>query len=243
VVVVSEASGPVRTVSGLTTLWAAIREVAIVVVLALGLATLVRVFLVQAFLIPSGSMEDTLQIGDRVLVSKLTTRLGEVQRGDVVVFSDPGSWLGPAPPGPDGVRGAVSDALQFVGVLPSDSEGHLIKRVVGVPGDRVVCCTKRGLLTVNGTPVDEREVLKPGVAASQQDFDVIVPESSYWLMGDNRPNSGDSRVHGAVPGSSVVGRAFVVVWPPTQWGAIQRPDTYAEVREPRGRPAPVEDAA
>ncbi len=224
---------PAETESGLAALWAAVREVAVVVVLALALATLVRVFLVQAFLIPSGSMENTLLIGDRVLVSKLTTRFGEVQRGDVVVFSDPGGWLGPPAPGPGGVRGALIDGLQFVGVLPSDSEGHLIKRVIAVGGDRVSCCDAQGRLRVNGTPVDESAVLKPRVDPSDQEFEVRVPKGSFWVMGDNRPNSGDSRVHGAVPAESVVGRAAVVVWPPPDWGLIDRPEAYAEIPDRR----------
>ena len=222
---------PIRTRSALGTFGSAVREVVIVVVLALGLATLGRVFLVQAFLIPSGSMENTLLVGDRVLVSKLTTRFGEVQRGDVVVFSDPGTWLGPIPPGPGGVRGAISDALQFVGVLPSDSEGHLIKRVIGEPGDQVACCDASGRLTVNGEPVDESTVLKPGVDPSLQEFDITVPADSYWVMGDNRPNSGDSRVHGAVPADSIVGRAFAVVWPPDRWGGIARAEAYADLAD------------
>jgi signal peptidase I len=235
---VAVSSGPpVEAASGLSALLAAIREVAVVVVLALVLATLVRVFLVQAFLIPSGSMENTLLVGDRVLVSKLTTRFGEVQRGDVVVFSDPGGWLGPPAPGPGGVRGALVEALQFVGVLPSDSQGHLIKRVIAVGGDRVSCCDGQGRLRVNGSPVDESAVLKPGVEASEQTFDVTVPKDSYWVMGDNRPNSGDSRVHGAVPAESVVGRAAVVVWPPPRWGLIDRPQVYEQIPD---RPARVD---
>jgi signal peptidase I len=234
VVVVSSGPGPVSTRSGLAAAWAAVREIAIVVVLALVLATLVRVFLVQAFLIPSGSMEDTLLVGDRVLVSKLTTRFGEVQRGDVVVFADPGTWLGPAPPGPGGVRGAISEALQFVGVLPDDAEGHLIKRVVGLPGDQVACCDAQGRLTVNGVAVDESTLLKPGVTPSVEQFEVVVPEGSLWVMGDNRPNSGDSRVHGAVPESDVLGRAFVNVWPPDRWGLIERPEAYEQVPAPPG---------
>jgi signal peptidase I len=235
VVVVSSSPGPVTARSGLSSLWAAVREIVIVVVLALALATFVRVFLVQAFLIPSGSMEDTLLVGDRVLVSKLTMRFGEVQRGDVVVFADPGSWLGPVSPGPGGVRGAVSEALQFVGVLPDDAEGHLIKRVIGLPGDRVSCCDAQGRLQVNGASVDESAVLKPGTTASAQTFDVTVPPDSVWVMGDNRPNSGDSRVHGAVPLQDVVGRGVVVVWPPQRWGLIDRPDAYASV--PDAEPA------
>ena len=176
-------------------------------------------------------MENTLLVGDRVLVSKLTTRFGEIERGDVVVFSDPGGWLGSPPPGPGGVRGAIGDVLQFVGVLPSDSEGHLIKRVVGVSGDRVACCDAQGRVSVNGVPVDESALLKPGVEPSLREFDVTVPDGSYWVMGDNRPNSGDSRVHGAVPAGAVVGRTFTIVWPPDRWGGIGRPDTYDAVPE------------
>ena len=215
--------------SRLRGLWVAVREIVIVVVLALLLATVVRVFLFQAFLIPSGSMENTLRVGDRVLVSKLTTRFGEVQRGDVVVFTDPGGWLGPTAPGPGGIRGALSDALQFVGVLPSDAEGHLIKRVVGVGGDQVACCDEQGQLVINGVSVDESELLKPGVEPSLREFDVTVPSGSVWVMGDNRPNSGDSRVHGAVPRDDVVGRTFAIVWPPDRWGAVSRTDTYDDV--------------
>ena len=228
---VSERSESVGSASGLSALWSAVKEIVIVVVLALVLATVVRVFLFQAFLIPSGSMENTLQVGDRVLVSKLTTRFGEIERGDVVVFSDPGSWLGPVPPGPGGVRGALSSALQFVGVLPSDSEGHLIKRVVGVGGDQVACCDSAGRVTVNGVGVDETGLLKPGVAASLTELDVMVPSGSVWVMGDNRPNSGDSRVHGAVPLEDVIGRTFAIVWPPDRWGAISRSDVYDVVDE------------
>ena len=218
-----------RSPSHLHSLWVAAKEIVIVVVLALALATIVRVFLFQAFLIPSGSMENTLLVGDRVLVSKLTTRFGEVQRGDVVVFRDPGGWLGPPVPGPDGVRGVLSDALEFVGVLPSDAEGHLIKRVIGVEGDEVACCDDNGRLTVNGVAVDETALLKPGVEPSTQDFDVTVPTGSLWVMGDNRSNSGDSRVHGAVPLGDVVGRTFAVVWPPDRWSGVGRPDTYDAV--------------
>jgi signal peptidase I len=218
-----------RSPSRLHSLWVAAKEIVIVVVLALALATIVRVFLFQAFLIPSGSMENTLLVGDRVLVSKLTTRFGEVQRGDVVVFRDPGGWLGPPAPGPDGVRGVVSDALEFVGVLPSDAEGHLVKRVIGVEGDEVACCDDDGRLTVNGVAVDETLLLKPGVEPSTQEFDVVVPARSLWVMGDNRSNSGDSRVHGAVPLDDVVGRTFAVVWPPDRWAGVGRPDTYEAV--------------
>lgn len=201
---------------------AAVRETVVVVVLSLLIATLVRIFLVQAFLIPSQSMEDTLLVGDRVLVSKPSTRFGEVERGDVVVFEDPGGWLGPGlvveqAPGP---LGRVRDGLEFVGVLPDDAEGHLIKRVVGVGGDEVACCDARGLLTVNGDPVDERSYLYPGDDPSGSEFTEQVPEGHLWVMGDHRSNSGDSRVHGPVPLDRVTGRAFAVVWPVTRWQGL-----------------------
>ncbi len=215
-------------------IWSAIRETVLVVLVALLLATLVRAFLVQAFVIPSSSMEDTLLVGDRVLVSKLTTRFGEIERGDVVVFTDPGGWLGPLPPGPDGIRGTLADGLRFVGVLPDDSRGHLIKRVIAVGGDRVACCDRQGRLTVNGTPVEETDLLKPGVRASERDFSEKVPAARIWVMGDNRPNSGDSRIHGPVPLDEVVGRAAAVVWPVGRWDVLEREDRYTEAAETAG---------
>jgi signal peptidase I len=207
---------------------AVLRETAIVVVLSLAIATLVRVFLVQAFVIPSSSMEDTLLIDDRVVVSKLTTRFGEIHRGDIVVFEDPGGWLAPHVDG-TGWRAAVRDGLEFVGVLPDSSEGHLIKRVVGLPGDHVTCCDAEGQLVVNDVPLDEWEILAPGAdRASEEDFDVVVPADQLWVMGDNRPNSADSRVHGPVPVDAVTGRAMAVVWPVSSWTGLDRPEVYAE---------------
>ena len=146
----------------------AAREVAVVLVVALLLSLLIKTFLAQAFFIPSGSMEDTLLVGDRVLVSKLTPRFSDVRRGDVVVFSDPGGWLESegvtADPG-SGVGGAVKNALAFVGVLPQDSGDHLIKRVIGVGGDHVACCDAQGRVSVNGVAVDETTYLHPEEAA------------------------------------------------------------------------------
>src|SRR5690606_33660604 len=152
---------------------AAVRETVIVVALSLVIATLVRIFLVQAFLIPSQSMEDTLLVGDRVLVSKLDARFGEIDRGEVVVFADPGGWLSSGAPGPEheGLRSRIRDAVEFVGILPSNAEGHLIKRVIGVGGDHVVCCDADGRVTVNGTPLDESGYLAPGDTPSEEPFD------------------------------------------------------------------------
>ena len=225
----------------------AAREVAVVLVVALLLSLLITPFLAQAFFIPSGSMENTLLVGDRVLVSKLTPRFSDVHRGDVVVFSDPGGWLegeGVAVDESSGVGGAIKNALAFVGVLPQDSGDHLIKRVIGVPGDHVTCCDVRGRVTVNGVAVDETAYLHPGETAGSSPcsgtFDVTVPAGDLWVMGDNRSVSADSRCHqsehgGMVPLDDVVGRAFVVVWPLDRLGSVSVPDqVFAGVPAPKG---------
>ena len=210
-----------------------LRETAIVVVLSLLIATVVRIFLVQAFLIPSGSMEDTLLVGDRVLVSKLSYRFGEVERGDVVVFSDPDRWLGTqADDGDTGVGGAVKNFFEFVGVLPESSEEHLIKRVIGVGGDTVVCCDDAGLITVNGVAIHEDAYLYPGDVPSIDQFEVTVPEGQLFIMGDHRSNSGDSRIHGAFDTDLVVGRAFAVAWPITRWGSLSDHSVFDDIPEP-----------
>lgn len=197
---------------------AALREVLVVMASALALALLVKTLLLQAFSIPSESMEAALVEGDRILVSKLTPEVGHVQRGDVVVFADPGGWLDdePAPErGP--VSGAAAQALTFVGLLPQGS-GHLVKRVIGLPGDTVACCDQLGRTTVNGAPLDE-DFLAPGAVPSEFPFSVTVPAGSLWVEGDNRQHSKDSRRHqdapggGVVPVDDVVGRAVVIAWP------------------------------
>lgn len=208
------------------------REVVIVLTLSLVIASLVRVLLVQAFLIPSGSMEDTLLVGDRVLVSKVSYRFGEIERGDVVVFGDPGQWLPPNAADNGGVGGAVESFFEFVGVLPDDSEGHLIKRVIGLGGDTVACCDDAGRLTVNGVSVEESEYLYPGDDPSLTEFSETVPEGQLWVMGDHRSNSGDSRIHGTVSEDEVVGRAFAVVWPLSRWDTLSRADEFDDVPAP-----------
>ena len=199
---------------------AVLREFVIVIGLSLIIATLVRIFLVQAFLIPSASMMDTLIEGDRVLVSKLTTRFGEVERGDIVVFEDPNGWLPNVPVESDGFGGAVRDVLTFVGVLPEESHGHLIKRVVGIGGDTIVCCNDDGLIEVNGVAVDETPYLRPGNQPSLTEFEVEVPEGEFYVLGDYRSNSGDSRINGTVPDDAIVGRAFAIAWPFSRWDGL-----------------------
>lgn len=203
-----------------------LRESVLVVALALALSLVVKTFLLQAFYIPSASMEDTLLKGDRVIVSKLTPSPFDLKRGDVVVFEDPAHWLEPQVQPQRSLLGtATHDLLTFVGLLPNDSGNHLIKRVIGLPGDRVVCCGSDGRLVVNGTPVEET-YLKPGDVPSTMRFSITVPTGRVWVMGDHRSDSGDSRFHdngkgttGSVPVGLIVGRAVIVVWPlhDVQW--------------------------
>ncbi|MEN2740731.1 signal peptidase I [Microbacterium sp. X-17] len=207
-----------------------LRDVLIIVLVAILVSFLVKTFLVRSFYIPSGSMKDTLQIDDRILVDEITPRFGGYARGDIVVFRDPGGWLEGAPVQKSG--GPIADAadwfLSLVGLSVSDSDDHLIKRVIGVPGDHVVCCNQLGQITVNGTAIDESSyvLLPPGAPASSIPFDVVVPKDSLWVLGDNRNNSQDSRYHqdqpghGFVPIANVVGRAFVITWPFSRFGPL-----------------------
>ncbi|MDH6136986.1 signal peptidase I [Kitasatospora sp. MAA4] len=197
------------------------REVPLVGVVALLLALALKTFFVQVFVIPSGSMEQTIRIGDRVLVDKLTPWFGsQPQRGDVVVFQDPGGWLENDPAtGTDGpISHGIKSAFSYVGLLPSSSRQDLIKRVVGVGGDTVACCDPQGRITVNGAAIDE-PYLAPGNPPSRIPFSVKVPPNSLWVMGDHRDVSADSRYHmgnpggGSVPLKDVVGRAFLIAWP------------------------------
>nr|WP_233404844.1 signal peptidase I [Actinotalea solisilvae] len=212
-----------------------LKETAIIVVSALVLSLVIKTFLVQAFFIPSGSMEQTLLVGDRVLVTKLAPGPLDVHRGDIVVFKDPGGWLPAQEPGPTGWRATVASVLTYVGLLPQDSGEHLIKRVVGLPGDTVECCDEQGRVLVNGVPVDE-PYLAAGASPSEIEFSVVVPDDRLWVMGDNRQNSQDSRYNqgspggGSIPAENVVGVAFVTVWPVDRWGALRNPGaTFADV--------------
>ena len=230
---------PLRMVTG------AVREVVVVVVMALVLSFVVKTWLLQAFFIPSGSMEDTLLVGDRVIVSKLTPGPVDLKHGDVVVFQDPGGWLEVLPPVErGGLAGAVHDGLVFVGLLPAESEDHLIKRVIGLPGDHVVCCSKNDKLTVNDVEITE-PYLKPGDVPSSMDFDVVVPAGHVWVMGDHRSDSEDSRFHdptgtgkdGSVPIDDITGRAVAVVWPLDRAGVLSdHEETFAAVPEAAAGP-------
>jgi signal peptidase I len=184
-------------------------------------------------------MENTLQEGDRVLVDKLTPWFGsEPERGDVVVFHDPGGWLADeqtAKKHDPVVVKQVKEGLTFIGLLPSDNEKDLIKRVIGVGGDHVKCCDAQGRVTVNGVPLTEGDYLYPGNNPSSTPFDITVPKGRLWVMGDHRDNSADSRAHqntpygGTVSEDSVVGRAMVIGWPVGHWTSLDEPKTFASV--------------
>ncbi|MDN3494525.1 signal peptidase I [Planococcus sp. APC 4015] len=206
-----------------------LRDVLVIVVVAVLVSFLVKTFVVRSFYIPSGSMEDTLLIDDRIFVDELTPRFGGYDRGDIVVFRDPGGWL-PVSTRPERSPfiEAVDGVLSFVGLTAPDSDDHLVKRIVGMPGDHVVCCNGAGQITINGVPVDETVYTKlpDGSPASADPFDVTVPEGHLWVLGDNRNSSKDSRYNTAQPGQgfvpidNVVGRAFVITWPFDRFGLL-----------------------
>lgn len=195
------------------------KELPFLVVVALVVSFLIKSFLVQFFYIPSGSMENTLQIEDRVAVNKIPFLSKSINRGDVVVFRDPDNWL------PEIVDYSTNQyvakaksALVTVGILPNPAKQYLVKRVIGVAGDTIVCCSKDGKLTINGVEVTEPYIFA-GNKPSETSFNVTVPEGKLWLMGDHRGASSDSRYHqddinnGFVPVSKVTGRVVAVIWP------------------------------
>lgn len=216
----------------------ALRETVIVLLSALAVSFVIKTFLVQAFYIPSESMESTLEVGDRVLVSRLAPGPLDLHRGDIVVFVDPGGWLDTAETASNPVRDALITAGEWVGLLPANTGSHLIKRVIGLPGDHVTCCDAEGRISVNGTPIDEPYVID-GAVPSKERFDVVVPEGRLFVLGDNRSNSGDSRFHlgdpggGMVPMDDVVGVAQVRMWPLDRLGLLRNPgETFVEVPDP-----------
>ncbi|NLE98475.1 MAG: signal peptidase I [Propionibacterium sp.] len=220
-------------------------EGVVIIVGAVVIAALLRTFVGQMFIIPSGSMENTLQIRDRVLVAKF----GGFQRGDVVVFEDPGGWLNIPKEDP----GPVQSALEFIGVLPNSGTDHLIKRVVGMPGDHVLL-NDDGKIEVNGHPLDETSYLyaQDGVqvAPATVPFDIVVPADHIFVLGDHRNASGDSRCRLAaisqgdppgqnafIPVGDVVGASVAIVAPLDRLATFQVPPTYGQVPDP-AEPAP-----
>jgi signal peptidase I len=206
------------------------RELLTIVVAAAVLTLLVKAFVVQVYRIPSASMENTLQVGDRVLVNKVVYHFRSIARGDVVVFSGQDSW-GPdaPPPSSDPVVRLFDDVLSGIGL--QNNQTYYIKRVIGLPGDRVACCTD-GKVTVNGVPLSEGSYLYPGNPPSAFTFSEVVPAGHLWVMGDHRSDSDDSRYHpgdpggGAIPENQVVGRAFLIIWPLSQVRDLPIPSTF-----------------
>jgi signal peptidase I len=215
-----------------------LRESVVVVALALLVSLVVKTWLMQAFFIPSESMENTLLKGDRVIVNKLVPSHISLHRGDVIVFEDPDHWLPtPVPVVRSPLDQALNSTLAFVGLVPGDDGNHLIKRVIGLPGDHIICCNDRNQLTVNGVPLTE-PYLFPGDVPSQELFNITVPAGQLWVMGDHRSDSADSRPHdqdsggalGSVPESLVTGRAVSVVWPIGHWAWLSNySETFAKV--------------
>ena len=196
-----------------------LKELPILIVVALVVSLFIKSFLVQFFYIPSGSMENTLQIQDRVAVNKVPFISDNIKRGDIVVFRDPNNWL------PENVENSsnslvakAKSLLVTVGVLPNPAKQYLVKRVIGVAGDRVVCCTEGKKLSINGVEVTEPYIYG-GDAPSDMKFDVTVPEGKLWVLGDHRGASADSRYHqedinsGFVPLERISGRVVAVIWP------------------------------
>lgn len=207
------------------------QESILLVATAMVMAVVVKTFFVQAFYIPSESMEPTMLVNDKILVQKVSYWAGDVKRGDVVVFADPGGWLGEG----DSRKASnfIQSALEKVGLFPTG--GHLIKRVIGVGGDTVKCCTD-GKLTVNGVKLDEPYVQDESITADRK-FEVKVRDGYLWVMGDNRGNSSDSRAHQGDPGGGqvsvddVVGKAWLRVWPLGRAGFIHKPSTFEAVND------------
>lgn len=223
-----------------------LRDLVVIFLIAILISFLVKTFLMRPFYIPSESMAETLQVNDRIAVSLLQPELIDIERGDIVVFEDPGGWLQHAPAEErSGAAGYMHDFLVFIGLAPDESHGYLVKRVIGLPGDVVACCNDFGQVTVNGTPINEPylHLEDASLPASGTEFEVTVPEDSLWVLGDNRYHSADSRAHtsgphdGFVPLDNVVGRAILTTWPVDRWRWLDNHSAvFANVPEPAQTP-------
>jgi len=211
-----------------------LRELPILIISALVLSIIVKTFFIQFFYIPSGSMENTLQVNDRVGVNKFGALFSDIKRGEVVVFRDPANWLSPNYDDSSGIRKAIKDSLVFVGVLPDPSKQYLIKRVIGVGGDKVRCCGKDGKIEVNGVSINEPYIYE-GDKPSDSEFEVEVPQGFIWVMGDHRGASADSRFHtddpnkGMVALDKVTGRATFIIWPFSNLAILEKGEDLSKI--------------
>lgn len=208
----------------------ALQEFVVIAAIALLISFLVKTFLAQPFFIPSESMENTLDVGDRIVVSKFTPQHSALHRGDVIVFTQPTTWGPPAPENSSALVRGLKDTLTFVGVLPGGGQ-HVVKRLIGLPGDKVACVNDK--LQVNGTTLQESAYLMPGSHPCGTPFTITVPQGKVWVMGDNRDNSFDSRGHddgtgtkGSVPEKDITGQVVAIAWP---IGRMQSVDAHPEV--------------
>nr|WP_231605828.1 signal peptidase I [Micromonospora sp. HK10] len=223
------------------------QELPLLLIVAFCLAVLIRTFLLQAFFIPSGSMENTLLIGDRVLVNKVVYDVRDPVRGEVVVFRGTDNWVAQeAPAPPTNFVGKLGRTLGDLVGVSRPGEKDFIKRVIGVPGDKVWCCDD-GRVVVNGVPLDERSYVtedspenlppNPKECRSRKFNEVVVPPGQIFVMGDHRLVSQDARCQGPVPIDNVVGRAFMIVWPQQRWTTLPVPRTFADLPQPDAAPA------
>jgi len=222
------------------------KELPILIVVALLLTLVIKTYAIQAFYIPSGSMQNTLAIGDRVLVNKVVYDTRSIHRGDIIVFSGDGSWNPETPPASNNFIARFGASVASMFGFARDQNDY-IKRVIGLPGDHVACCDAEGRVTVNGVALNEQSFLYPGNSPSDNRFSVTVPAGSLWVMGDHRDVSWDSRGHrvgypggGSIPESAVVGRAFITIWPFSQWHVLNIPSTFQQTAISR---APASQAA
>lgn len=223
-------------------------ETVVLLAVAVVLAVLVKTFLVQAFYIPSASMEPGLQggpgvkVSDRILVEKPSYEFGGTpQRGDIIVFSDPGGWLDPSE---DAAPSGLASVLEKIGLYPAG--GHLVKRVIGVAGDKIVCCDAQGHISVNGTALAENDFIAPQsqcdgpMAGCKPGWSATVPKGKLFVMGDNRGESADSSYHlrtdpknAFVSTKLVVGKVVALVWPLGRFKFLHRPDVFANIAPPK----------
>ena len=205
-------------------------ELVSIVVLAMVISFVLKTYLVQTFYIPSESMQNTLQVNDRIIVNKLVSDEDDLNRGDVIVFKDTKKWL---PPAQEENPNPIKKLMINIGISSNDTENYLVKRIIGMPGDNVKCCNADGKISINGQEIDE-PYLYTGNAPSEREFDVTVPDGKVWVMGDHRSDSADSRSHQNLPSKGFIdikdiqGRGSAIVWPIENFGSI---NSYSETFE------------